>query len=235
MQKYIYAVVLSGLLATDPVLRAQNVQILMTGGPFHKGEVTAQSGETWYGLFPEGEKYRLVRTVIQVTQVRDEILNDKENERTGTRVSCDQPGKPLFLVRGIYGLNDKPVDTAWQGDKFFHPGESESYFFDGIHTGIMAFGEALKTEHYSGFYYRDYSLYLIRGSEERSIISFEKLSPDARPHLIWVGDLDNDKKIDMFWDMSEHYYGQKFTLYLSSLAKSGEWLAKAAEFFHVAD
>ena len=228
MRISVCAVVLAGLLLAASALPAQQVQILMTG-QFHGNEITASSGETWFGLFAEGKKYRLVRTTINVTPIRDDIVGDEEDEKTGKLVSCNKSGKPLFLVRGIRGLSEIMVDTAWQGEKFFYPGESGSYYFDGTHTGIMAFGEAVKTENYGGFFYRNYSLFLIKGREERSFIHFERLSPDARPHLIWVGDLDNDKKMDMFWDLTDHYNKRQFTLFLSSLAGEGEWLKKAAE------
>jgi len=48
-------------------------------------------------------------------------------------------------------------------------------------------------------------------------------------HLFWVGDLDEDGKMDLLLNMSRHYNVSNLTLFLSSMAKDGELLHMATQ------
>jgi hypothetical protein len=231
MRIIICAVFLCELLLAAPLLRAQDVQIMMTG-EFHKGEVKAESSETWFGLYDEGGQLRLVRTTIKVETVRDVCVDEKEEEKTGMLVSCDKPGTPLFLVRGIEGLDEREAKTAYQGHKFLCPGEILKLDQGRNAIRMIAFGDMQKPEPGRGPYYRNYSVQFWTGPrpDYHMLAEYPLLETfDAIPYLIWAGDLDNDGKIDMFWDLTDHYAGRHYTLFLSSLAKEGEWLKKVAE------
>jgi len=239
MKAFICIAYLGSVLLSFSTIRAQNVEILMTGGTFHKDQVNAQSGEEWYGLFAERHNYNLVRTTIQVTP--GEWIEDKEGEKTGRIVSCDRPGKPLFLVRGIDGLSEREVTTEFHGKNFFYPGQRMQV--EGGLITLTAFGTYQKNERPFSTGLRNYSVeYTIRGQDwhqyhllaEYPVLTAE----EGLPNLIWVGDLDNDGWVDMFWDLSGHYAVHIYTLFLSSLTKEGflssvtkggEAVVKAAE------
>jgi len=225
---------MSVLLLVSHALRAQDVQILMTG-EFHKGEVNAQSGETWYGLFWNGDSTWLEKTAILVTPFHDEIMEDKPEEKTGKAVSTDPPRKPVFLVRGLTGLEDRTIKTAFVGDKNIYPGENILFFIERKYIGgVLATGCVKTSTTPTGVDFESYSLYLFRANESFLLADFKRLYHKL-PRLIWVGYLDNDDRLDMLWDMSVHYNGETFTLFMSSLAQGEQWLAKAAELVHSGD
>ncbi|MFC1614571.1 hypothetical protein ACFL5K_04675, partial [Gemmatimonadota bacterium] len=118
MKKFILTAFLGFTVLSFCTARAQNAQLLITG-KFHGNEVTAQSGEFWYGLYNEGEQFRLVRTMIKVEAVHDDMVNEKGGEKTGKKVSTEYEGIPLFLVRGIGGLEEREVGKVFNGKKFF--------------------------------------------------------------------------------------------------------------------
>lgn len=46
---------------------------------------------------------------------------------------------------------------------------------------------------------------------------------------MWAGDLERDGKVDVLVDVREHESNRHYILYLSSAAKEGELVGKAAE------
>ena len=177
---------------------------------------------------------RLVHTTIQVTPFA--WIDDKGGERTGRRVSCDKPGKPLFLVRGIEGLCEREILTEFYGKKFLLPGQEMRLWVGKNSISLVAFGCFQKNEPPVGPGLHDYSIdyqipfqrryqyHLLAEYQGKALAAEEEL-----PNLIWAGDLDNDGRVDMFWDLSGRYYEHIYALFLSSQAKEGEAVAKVAE------
>ncbi len=237
MRIIICAVFLNGLILAAPLLRAQDVQILMTG-EFAGSYVTAQSGETWYGIYNDDNQFRLVRTKINVEAIHDDMVIEKEGEKTGKKVSTEQSGNPLFLVRGIEGLEERVVGAVFQGKKFIFPGEMLRLGEGNSSITVIAFGDIQKPEPRWSPCYLNYTIQFREGihPEYHLLAEYPKLAAfDEIPYLIWAGDLDNDGKLDMFWDLTGHYAVRQYTPFLSSLAKAGEVVAKAAEFKNIID
>lgn len=205
-----------------------SVRLLLTG-QFHGDEISAESGETWYGLFADGDGFKLVATRIEVAIVEDAIM-DAEGEKTGKEVSLEFEGEPLFLVRGSEDFQAGPVKTAFRGAKFLYPGQSEVMTLaPSKYFRLSAFGEAL-----DGLYeaeLKDYTLKFVQGQgEKQTIVRYEQLySLDGRPELLWAGDLDRDGKLDLFFNLTDHYNVMGYTLFLSSKSGEGEYLRKVAE------
>ena len=233
MKTFICMTFLGFAVLSFSTARAQDVQLLVTRNmPFHGNEVTAQSGEIWYGLYNEGERFRLIRTAIKVEAVHDEMVIEKEGEKTGKKVSAEHEGNPIFLVRGIDGLEEREVKTVFHGEKFFFPGEM-------MRVGqltVIAFGDIQKPEPRWSPSYRNYSIHLRAGRNYYLFAEYPRLAAfDEIPFLVWAGDIDNDGKVDMFWDMTDHYNKRQKTLFLSSMASTGEILHKCAEFIFILD
>ena len=213
--------------------RGQNAQLLVTG-KFHGNEVTAQSGEIWYGLYNEVGRFRLVSTTVKVEAVHDDMVIEKEGEKTGKKVSAEHEGSPLFMVRGIDRLEEREVETVFNGKKFFFPGEM-------MRVGeitVIAFGDLQEPKPRWSPSYRNYSIQLKAGRPQKYYLlaEYPRLAAfDEIPYLVWAGDIDNDGRIDMFWDMTDHYNKRQKTLFLSSMALTGELLHKCAEFIFILD
>ena len=231
MKAFNFTAFLGFTLLSYSISPAQDIQLLMAGH-FHGKVVSAQSGEIWYGLYNEGETYRLVRTTIKVEAVHDAEIDEQEGEKTGKRVSAEHEGRAIFMVRGIDGIEEREVRTLFNGKKFFFPGEIK-YFGQGWNRiYVIAFGDVQKPEPPYAPGFHNYSIQLLDGARDYYPIYQYSVLPTEEeiPNLIWAGDIDNDGKIDMFWNMATHYLVFKYTLYLSSLALKGELLHKSAEF-----
>jgi hypothetical protein len=92
---------------------------LLETGVFHGDEVTPKSGERWLGLHVTADTSTLLSYVVRVKPVHDEIVDEKEDQKTGKEVSVDLPVEPMFLLKGLPVLSGGPVETVFQGKADF--------------------------------------------------------------------------------------------------------------------
>lgn len=88
------------LCAFSSPARAYLTHGLLQPGLSHGDEITAKSGETWWGLYQHGDDFELRTTSLSVLDVHDPIV-DLEGEMSGKRVTVDTHAQPLFLVHGL--------------------------------------------------------------------------------------------------------------------------------------
>ena len=211
----------------------EKVQLLRTG-TFHGNEVSAESGELWFGLYPLDNGYEIKSSIITVELVHDGCVDEKD-EKSGKKVTVNLPGNPVFLFKGLINVYDGKVQTVFSGKKFMYPGEHWTQMFPGDdYFGFQAFGLAVMDVRRSEFYaiLQSYELKMSKKPWRRiqTIASFNVIDMDGRPEFHWIGDLDGDSKPDVFMNLTDTYAGDYWTLFLSSLAKDGEYLHKAAIF-----
>ncbi|MCZ6680381.1 MAG: hypothetical protein O7E52_24385 [Candidatus Poribacteria bacterium] len=197
------------------------VQMLMAG-EFHCGDISAQSGDIWFGLYPTQDGYELIPAPITVEAIYDPIV-DGEGEMTGKKVSVVGTTEPLFLVKGLKTLKRGPVKTLLPGSAGLAPGKSANFTFDNrVRYHLAAFGEK---DNSSGF--KNYELELFQGESSQIILSYRSTN-DAVPYLLWAGDLDRDGQLDLLIDATNHYALSAPTLFLSSAAQDNRLLAQVA-------
>jgi len=207
---------------------------LLQVGQYHGKEVSAQSGELWFGLYQTEKGYELIPSRISIESINDAIVDDKD-QKTGKKVSVDEPSEPLFLVKGLKNLKSGLVKTVFSGKKFLYPAESISFKLGGKnYYNLTAFGEVKDREGGKPFeiIISNYSIKISRSPWEYSqvLVSFDLLAMDGIPTLLWAGDLDGDGKLDLLMDLTNHYNLTVYTLFLSSLSEGNNLLKKAAEF-----
>lgn len=197
------------------------IKLAMTGQGFHGDEVYAKTGQTWLGLFRDGDKFELRETKVKVVRSHDPVL-DKDNEKTGKDVSVASEEEPVFLLRNA---------------RTFHPGSVETAFYAGDLERGVTLDSGFKSDYKLGDrWYRMANLNgttLTLESEGVSQILYH-LSPvgDATWELIWAGDLDNDGKLDIFANIPVHYNFMQYRLFLSGSADSKK-LVKQVGMFHL--
>ena len=76
----------------------------------------------------------------------------------------------------------------------------------------------------------NYSLELSQGQFSQELLAYDSTN-GAVPSLLWVGDLDGDNQLDLLINATPHYavYSAPM-LFLSSMAKDGNLVQKAAVF-----
>jgi hypothetical protein len=206
-----------------------------------------KSGDVLYGLFSSNIGYLLLPVKIGVTQGVDDRCNKF------TRVDMDYPETPVFMIKGIPDLKTGLIKTAFSGKKFIYPGESVSISMRDDEKGrlekrprsLSAFGDVREDGNLTLL--TNYKVELQDGNDRQVLDFYRNSTPRGRgvltlsnnsitpgsttgmdsPTLMWAGDLDADDKIDafMWWPCPGKGAGV-YSLFLSSLAKNGDLVAK---------
>ncbi len=238
---FITSLVLVVSLAAPPlVARAQRaragVRLVETGG-FHGDEVSARSGETWLGLYVSDGRSSLVPSVVRVEPMHDAVADEEEWRMTGKAVTVRRKADPVFLVSGLGALKPGPVYTSRPRALTL--------------TGVSDVPLALAGEEYRlkvstahggddpGMFFKDARLVLSKGGVSQVIydLSREGEAGDEGGEretvewkLLWAGDLDGDRRLDLYVQVSRHYNVVQHKLLLSSRAPAGRLVGEVAEF-----
>lgn len=201
---------------------------LMNVGSFHKGEVSARSGERWLGLVQNGAESSWKFFPVEVQAVKDPLL-DEEGGKTGTEVKV-LGGEPLFLVRGADQLAGKKVKTAR-----FSPLGPMIADQDPIQLSCLDCKGVLKlrlidVKRGDGDTGRTSRLVLEGEGISQTLYEWPEGFDDQHCELIWAGDLNGDGKIDLFMNLSDHYNVQQMTLLLSSKGQRESLVERVAVF-----
>ena len=216
--------------------QARQAQLLLTG-IFHGDEVAAESGEKWLALVPFGNGYALKETRLGIEFVKDEII-DEDGEATAKKVFIDLDKKPLFLVRGLPGIAAGPVETAVAEPLYLKIGNETPFKLNNDRRYALRVAcdenSPLTVDHFGKC-----PLILKAQPKTQNIHDFQIYRPpgtkpvfagDARPALIWAGDLNTDGALDLLIDVSNQYNTSALTLFLSSGPTSEALVIKAAAF-----
>lgn len=226
-----FCLVLTGAATAGPV------EILLTG-TWHGDEVQAEPGPDWWGIFPEGDGFTLQLAPVTMTLEEDGIVDDP-GEMTGKKVSVPQEASPVLLVRGLKEpvQGTIAVPESQPAGTLLYPGQSLYLSLPQAQSEpslrLVALGVARERTDFPDIGIYDYELRLYQNSSQgtitQSLRSFPNLDSDAQPRLLWAGDLDRDGRMDLLFDLTDHYNVSRLTLFLSSAAKEGELVGKVAE------
>ncbi len=220
----------------DEVEQKFKIKLLETGEGFHGDQIEAKSGETWFGLFKENDKYFLRSTRIKVRRVKDVVVDD-DGERTGKNVSVKGKNQPIFLLKNAEMLSEGKISTL-----FWINSADETNNEDAEPTSLtQGFVKQYK------FGERKYVLRVKTGiNKKREKIMTLVLEGDGKSQVLhsiindeegdylgsvdWVGDLDRDGKPDFYFDLYINDNVEYKNLFLSSQAKNEKLIKKAAYF-----
>lgn len=206
---------------------------LLETGEFHGDEVKAKSGETWLGLFKRGDDYFLSSTKIKVETVYDAIVDDEEKDKkTGKGVSVNGKNQSVFLLKNANFLKQGKVKTVFYGDRENSYEEmkitnqtNKTFKLNDITYNLFVTTDEEK----EGWVNETSELILTDGKTEQIIYPHSRCA-DCSWSIYWAGDLDGDGKLDLYFDLNEHYNVSQKRLFLSSQAEKGKLVKEVANF-----
>lgn len=201
------------LLISTPALAAPMGQIALPGS-YHGDEMPMSPSRAWLGLYESGAglEWRLASPSFHAAV--DPTL-DGPGEQTGVEVVI--PGQePLLLVRDVPALRPGVVTRLPVARQAMQPG-ARLPLADGLAL-VAALDDA-----------GAYTLSLVSADgRSQALCEHQTLHDDTVPTLLLAGDLDADGRMDLLIDTSNHYNLSRVTLYLSSAAGAGDWVAPVA-------
>lgn len=208
------------------------VDVVNHGSTYRKNEVIAKNGENWLGLFFDGENSYLKKTRVGV-------FVDKQTDYDGKRkwVSAKFENKtPLFIVKNAKSLRDGKVTTLFRGKTF----EDDEFDYE-QNTMNRGFVREYKIgDRTYSFQVKDaltksgdevLALVLTNGSINQIVTYGAYFDEYCLGYLLWVGDLDDDGKLDFymkFEDFEKGFFSS--SLFLSSEAEKGDLVKRVAAF-----
>ncbi|HEY9869253.1 MAG TPA: hypothetical protein V6D08_08815 [Candidatus Obscuribacterales bacterium] len=203
-------------------------------GSWHGDEVRAETGQLWYGLFRGKNGYELKRTRLEITLAHDPIV-DEGGRQTGKKVTVSDRLEPLFLVRNIPGCKPGPVPTVFSSSQrtagAMRLNERRRFNFGSKEYVLSVAGQGELMAKSGDTYINSYQITLTAGTTSQVLASHNdcNLGSGEGPRLLWAGDLDGDKKLDLLLDVTPHYNMMVLKLFISSRASKGALVVPVAE------
>lgn len=219
-------------------------------GQFHDDEPVVRHGDDMLALHVDAGGARLARVRIDMRRVPDPIADDDEGPDTGWQVGPEDDASLRGYLRGEGLVAGEVVQAVIDGDPdggqppFHLPREVALVFAGQTHRieshcerGLAAadagdVGDVgaqrwlqchIDLSGPDGTRTRLASMPGYEDSEGRQI-----LGDDAASRLVFAGDLDRDGKLDLVFDLSDHYNVRKPTLFLSTGTPDGALIRPVA-------
>ena len=211
---------IKGMSVKDSKIENRPYKILI---PFdyRQCKVDTLIDDTWVELYRKGQKYYLSKAEYTIGKEWDEIIGDSVSTLTSKRKVLlyinhlpSKMGKvkyvdlhipPKFFVDGVY----------------LNPGTPLRFTFEGKHYELTT-KEKVFTKHGNQSYE---GVILLNGKQIVRRTNLDKVDFS----LMFAGDIDGDRKLDLVFNLSGEFGEVYVALYLSSCALPGQLVRKVAE------
>ena len=180
-------------------------------------------GQAWLGVYELNGTWEIRASRIRI----DTIPTPRACAREVTKVSVDERQQPLFLIQGLQGLAQGPIEVPFVGSVFVEPGTTLDFHLAPNHQyRLRAYG----TRHGppSDPTFAGYELRLEHGTRSQLLAQLGVVEA-GQPAAVLAGDLDRDHQLDLVLDLHRSYVGHRYTLFLSSTAGPDSLVARVAE------
>jgi hypothetical protein len=209
---------------------------ILEEGVYRRSEVVARNGEKWLVLFENGRRYSLNTSSASVKKLETVSWPGDESD---ARLSFGGKGKPVIALRNIRGLRAGQVKTiyhrpSWKEitDRGLELKEMEDGFFR-----QFKLNETWNTLRVSKGLTKDGTQVAVLVLEANGINQVVKQiyhstydEKDIIGSLLWVGDLDGDGKLDLYFDEFNEKGFTATELHLSTKADISKLVKLVATF-----
>jgi hypothetical protein len=224
---------------TENEEKSFTIKLIETGEGFHGDEVPAKSGEKWFGLFQENDKFVLKSTKLKIERVYDIIIDGETKNKTGKSVSVTEKSEPIFLLKNSkFQIGE--VKTLFRGNRW--QDEDSSMSSGEFLTNMKK--DFVQNFEMSGNKYslkviealnkdgkKILALVLEYNGKRQVLHTIIEEYEESLGTLYWIGDLDGDSKPDFFISPNIHYNVYNSVLFISSKAKQNNFVEKVASFW----
>lgn len=199
----------------------------LTVGNFHGDEVWENvNNEKWFGLFQGKAGFYIAETKLKTKRINDPIVDENENDKTGWEVRTEIIDSSIILFEEIDYISPDNVQYLALSKKYIFPGDTLQISFLGIDYKIFATGEKKEVqddpEWYDVWNYKLYLTTTIKEQDYKSLLVAKPNFDDQMICLLFAGDIDGDKILDLIINTSSHYNLTRPTIYLSKPANKNE-------------
>jgi hypothetical protein len=170
----------------------------------------------WFALVSNGVIFEIKKIQPEQKKIKDESGNEKWEVKGHDSLNT------IMMFSGVE-LLEKEVIEMKLGNKSFKVGDRLELNYNGKKYVVMADGEEKKDKSTRKNYIEGYELYIAPQKKEknRSLLLYHKRVDELYPKIIWMGDLDNDKKPDLIINNTNSENENHITLYLSNNPPKG--------------
>jgi len=195
---------------------------------FGKENEVNELTNNWLDLYQKDGKYYVDKAHYTIERGYSECSGDS------TRI-INSKNNTILLLRNSR-LATGEVKTVKIGKNKIWPKEKLKFHFGNEEYTLRAKGKVLSSEKvhtdegeelYQNV--KDYKLYLSANNSPETLFLEEESFNDTFVELLFIGDIDRDGKPDFIFSANRDYEEERVILYLSSQAKKGKQIKKAAE------
>jgi hypothetical protein len=209
---------------------------LLLTGQYHADEVPDTAAGQWLGVYESARGNEVKPTRVRIARVPDPIVGDE----SGKEIVATPSKGLVFLVRGFSGVSPGPVEATFSAKAPEEQKPIDDHQLPLVLAGTRYELSARSRQHRSKVEDEwSCEVVLVRTRDgspavrQTLYMGVGSCGPESTyPVLIWAGDLDQDRQLDLLVDL-QGYNTSAPTLYLSSPAKSGELVAKIAQLVSV--
>lgn len=216
---------------------------LLDDGIYRRSEVVAKNGESWMVLLDNGGELSFYQRKANVRKLNSVSWPGEERD---ARLFFDHSGKPIIALKNIKAIEKGPVTTVFHLKRWaeYEDGSpdfveisdgfrreytlgNETYILrtsygltnDGTKAAVLLLESGDKIQILKQIYY-------VRPDRERPLTGERNIFGS----LLWVGDMDSDGKLDLYFDEFNEKGFTYTELHLSSQATEGRLVGIAADF-----
>lgn len=201
---------------------------------YRESEVVAESGESWLVLAKQHDVYSLTNLTATVRKLRSiSWPGDERDAKLAFKGRSNT--KPILALNHFEGLSERTVETLYS--RFESGAESGGIeMSSGFDRAFVLRGTEYRLRVSTGMAVDKTPLAVLvveSGTRKQVVMQTHPGAPGDRDilgSLLWVGDLDGDSRLDLYFDQFNEKGYTHTQLHLSSFAKPGQLVGFASWF-----
>ena len=177
--------------------------------------------DTWVELYKKGQKYYLSKTQYTIGKEWDGIIGDSVSTLTSERDVILYVNHLPSKMGKVNSVDLHIAPNSFLDSFYLEPGTPLHFTFEGKHYELKT-KEKVFTKHGNQSYE---GVILLNGKQIVRRTNLDKVDFN----LMFAGDIDGDRKLDLVFNLSGVFGEVYVALYLSSCALPGQQVRKVAE------